>query len=137
MPTRYAGLFRVFVMIGLGACLWALLCPVIVLLPVFQAPLSAPGVAAATGQNAMHAGRLGEALTALAPGAAAGAAGLAGIILVAEGAAWGRTLIAGAALVLLLLTILTAASIGEAFFPPGIVLALATLWLPSPPPRES
>ena len=127
MLTGYPGLWRAIVLVVVAASVWALASPLLLLFPVFQ-----DGAGAAV--NAFQSGRLTEALLVVLPAAVAGLVGLAGTALVAHGNGKGKVLLGAAALALLALTVFTAATIGRVFFPPGIVLALAALWLPPPSP---
>lgn len=127
MLDRYPGPWRIAVLAVFGACAWVMLSPLLLVLPVFQDSVGASG-------NAFQAGRLPESLVVVLPAALAGLVGAGGTALVARGNGTGKILIGGAALTLLLLTVFAAGTIGKVFFPSGIVLAFAALWLSSPSP---
>ncbi len=112
-----------------------MLTPLLVLLPIFD-----PADPAAGNTTASQAGKLGEALAALLPACAAGAAALAGAHWVWRGHGAGRLAIMGAAAALLGLTIFTAGALGRYLLGPAVLLVIPALWLqaePGPlPPRR-
>lgn len=111
--------------LGLLAGTWALLTPLLVFLPLYYAD-TATEVQDKT--NALDAGRLGEAMMALGPSAAAGVVCLAAMALLKRGQQIARPLLGLSALGLLALSIFTAASLGPFFFPPALLMAFPTLW---------
>jgi hypothetical protein len=117
---------RLFLAVVWLAGVWAAFAPVLVFAPIFQ--IADPGGLRTA--NALQAGRLAEVLPVLVVFSGAGLLGLAGTALLARGRRRGRVVLGAAAGLLLVLTMLAAASFGILFFPAAMVLVVAALWLP-------
>ncbi len=114
-------------LLGLGilAVVWGLLSPLLVFLPLYYADTARD---AADKTNAFDAARVGEAMFALGPSAAAGLLGLIGMGLLTRGKQVGRALLGVSALGLLALSVFTAATLGKFLFPPALLFTFPTLW---------
>lgn len=108
------------------ASLWAVVSPVFVLLPLFDA-VTGDGVAQSV--SASEAGKLGEALAVLLASAALGAAAFLSTRLFLEGRGSAQFGIMACAAAFFVLTVLTAGSVGPLLIVPAVLLMFPALWL--------
>ena len=111
-----------------GGAVWAMLTPLLVFAPIFG--LASSGPSDVERANAFDAGRAGELLAVLTPVALLGCLGLVGTLLLRKGASQGRWFMGIAAGLLVLASLLGAASIGFFLFPGAFLLLCPTFWLP-------
>lgn len=110
---------------------WAILAPLLLFLPLYDAADGDP-----TGVSAIAAGRAAQALAVLLPVAALGIAALVSERLLSRGAPAGRILLTAIPFLLIILTVLTAATVGPYLLPPAILLIFPALWLQEAEPPE-
>ncbi len=122
MPTERSGTQRFVLGASILASAWSMLLPLLVFLPIFD---STKG----SGLSASSAGELGEALAVLLPCAAIGALGLLATWLILRGSAPGRVILTANPIVLLGLTIFTAATVGPYILAPAVLYIFPALWL--------
>lgn len=114
------------------AAAWAILAPLLLFLPLYDAADGNP-----TGVSAIAAGRVAEALAVLLPVAALGIAIFIGERLLQRGAVAGRILLTAIPFALVVFTVLTAATVGPFLLPPAVLLIFPALWRqPAAPPAS-
>lgn len=135
MPLKKPRADSVLLILAAAAGAVALVAPVLLIAPIFEPHVLIGGQAAgaAARQSAIQVGRVGEALAALLPVSVAGLVGLIGARALAWGKWQGRWMMGLAAGALLILSVLTASSMGRYIFPLAFVLILAALWLQGQP----
>jgi hypothetical protein len=101
---------------------WSILLPLLVFLPIFD---STEG----SGLTAYGAGDLGKVLAVLLPVSALGVLGILATRLTLRGSAAGRVILTGNPIVLLALTIFTAATVGPFILAPAVLYIFPALWL--------
>jgi len=107
------------------AAAWAMLSPLLLFLPVYDEVVMGEQVS----RSAFGAGQVGAAMAVIGPAIAAGVIGVIGTRLVFGGLSNARLAIGLAALVLLLLSVLSATSLGPFLFPPAFLFFFPALWL--------
>lgn len=133
MTARRPKLDSALLIAAMLAGIGAILMPLLVFAPIFE-PKVSEGVLGHTGGvrfNALEAGHVGEIVAATLPATVAGGLALAGLYLLTRGRRTGRPLMGIGAAALLVLSVLTAGSIGFYVFPMAFFLILAALWLPA------